>query len=124
MYVSMTTFKRDGSPASTPVWIVRSGDSYAVISGDKTWKVRRLSRDPRVEIRVSDGRSRSAPSATVYAGKGEIDSSPEVIHTVRELIAAKYGFRVKLVGIFYAIQRKRGRGDGDSVVIRFAIVPG
>ena len=42
-YISLTTFKRDGSPVSTPVWVTSDdGRRLLVWSGARTWKVRRV----------------------------------------------------------------------------------
>ena len=58
-YISLTTFKRDGTPVSTPVWVVSDdGRRLLVWTGADTWKVRRLRRDPRVLVAASSFRGR------------------------------------------------------------------
>jgi hypothetical protein len=43
-YISLTTFRRDGSTASTPVWVVSDdGERLLVWTGANTWKVKRTS---------------------------------------------------------------------------------
>ena len=55
-YISLTTFKRDGSPVSSPVWITGVGGAYVFTTGDSAWKTRRLLRvdisDPLATDRV------------------------------------------------------------------------
>src|SRR3989304_5501007 len=63
-YISITTFRRDGSPASTPVWVVSDDPQRLLIAtGPETWKVRRIKSDPRAETasggRVHRGRCRA-----------------------------------------------------------------
>ena len=56
-YISLTTFKRDGTPVSTPVWVASDdGRRLLVWSGARTWKVRRLRRDPRVLVAAASFR--------------------------------------------------------------------
>jgi PPOX class probable F420-dependent enzyme len=38
-YVSLTTFKRDGTPVSTPVWCAGDDGRLLVWTGASTWKV-------------------------------------------------------------------------------------
>ncbi len=58
-YISLTTFRRDGSTASTPVWVVSDdGERLLVWTGASTWKVKRIRRDPRVLVAASDYRGR------------------------------------------------------------------
>ena len=56
-YISLTTFKRDGTPVSAPVWVTSDdGRRLLVWSGAQTWKVRRLRRDPRVLVAAASFR--------------------------------------------------------------------
>jgi hypothetical protein len=50
-HISLTTFRRDGTAVSTPVWVVSDdGRRLLVWSGANTWKVKRIRRDPRVRV--------------------------------------------------------------------------
>jgi PPOX class probable F420-dependent enzyme len=58
-YLSLTTFKRDGTPVATPVWVMSDdGRRLLVRTGADTWKAKRLRRDPRVLVAASDFRGR------------------------------------------------------------------
>ncbi|GAB3260641.1 PPOX class F420-dependent oxidoreductase [Alteromonas gracilis] len=89
-YVALTTFRRDGTPVATPVWIAPLGEELVVITLDETWKVRRLQRDPRVEVRPCDVRGRVAPDAATYAGTGRVLRDPAEVDGVRRAMDAKY----------------------------------
>jgi PPOX class probable F420-dependent enzyme len=53
--ISLTTFKRDGTPVSTPVWTVSDdGRRLLVWSAADTWKVKRIRRDPHVRVAGCD----------------------------------------------------------------------
>jgi uncharacterized protein len=87
-YISLTTFKRDGTPVSTPVWVVSDdGQRLLVWSNEKTWKVRRVRRDPRVLVAASNFRGaergeRSEAQARVIDDPG-----------VDALLRRKYGWQ-------------------------------
>jgi PPOX class probable F420-dependent enzyme len=51
-YVSLTTFRRNAGPVRTPVWIAPGEGDQAlyVFTGAGTGKIRRIQRDPRVEL--------------------------------------------------------------------------
>ena len=45
-YISLTTFKRDGSPVSSAVWITGADGTYVFTTGSNAWKSKRLLRNP------------------------------------------------------------------------------
>jgi PPOX class probable F420-dependent enzyme len=49
-YVSLSTFRRDGTPVATPVWLVAWEDGIAVWTGAGTGKVKRLRRNRSVTV--------------------------------------------------------------------------
>jgi PPOX class probable F420-dependent enzyme len=56
-YISLTTYKRDGTSVATPVWVVSDdGQRLLVWTGADTWKAKRLRRDGRVLVAASDAR--------------------------------------------------------------------
>jgi PPOX class probable F420-dependent enzyme len=62
-YLSLTTYRRDGSPVSTPVWFVLDESRLLVWTSAASWKVKRLRRDPRVRIAPCDFRGNVRGSA-------------------------------------------------------------
>ncbi len=49
----LTTFKRDGTPVDTPVSVAVAGERIFFRSYTKAWKVKRLRRNPSVEVTPS-----------------------------------------------------------------------
>jgi uncharacterized protein len=51
-YVSLTTFRRNAEPVPTPVWIApgESDHELYIFTGARTGKMRRIQKDPRVEL--------------------------------------------------------------------------
>jgi len=62
-YLSITSFKRDGSGVATPVWFVVDGERLLVITDANSWKVRRIRNTPRVTVArcTASGRVRGEP---------------------------------------------------------------
>jgi len=58
--ILLTSYKRDGSPVSTPVSVAFDGDRAFFRTYDKAWKVRRLRRNPEVELVPCTFRGRAA----------------------------------------------------------------
>jgi uncharacterized protein len=93
-YISLTTFKRDGTPVSTPVWVVSDdGRRLLVWSGAKTWKVRRLRRDPRVLVAPSNYRGRERGERV--CGQARLIPDPGV----NALLRRKYGWQKRAVDL-------------------------
>jgi PPOX class probable F420-dependent enzyme len=49
-YLSLTSYRRDGTGVSTPVWFVSEGDRLLVQTDGDSYKVGRIRRDPHVSI--------------------------------------------------------------------------
>jgi uncharacterized protein len=81
-YISLTTFKRDGSPVSTPVWVTSDdGRRLLVWSGALTWKVRRLRRDPRVLVAAAS--FRGVERGARIAGRARVVADPGIDRLLR-----------------------------------------
>jgi PPOX class probable F420-dependent enzyme len=88
-HISLTTFKRDGTTASTPVWVVSDdGRRLLVWSGADTWKVKRIRRDPRVLVAASDARG-NVDGEPVEATARLL--GPDAGELVQGLLRKKYG---------------------------------
>ena len=102
-YISLTTFKRDGTPVATPVWVVSDdGRRLLVWTGPETWKVKRLRRNPRVLVAASDLRGRTRGES--YEGVGRLLDIPQG-SIVEPLLDRKYGVTRRLLGVFNKLVR-------------------
>lgn len=88
-YVSLTTFKKDGTPVATPVWHAVDGGELFIISDADAWKVKRIRNNGRVVVTVCSIRGRIAPGAPSAEGTARVldDAGTQ---TARKLIARKY----------------------------------
>jgi PPOX class probable F420-dependent enzyme len=94
-YVSVTTFRRDGTQRSVPVWVVSDdGDRLLVRTGAQTHKVKRIRRDPRVHVAPADYRGRElGPRVEARARV----LGPEAEGIVTELLRRKYGWQLRVL---------------------------
>jgi PPOX class probable F420-dependent enzyme len=49
-YVALTTFRRDGTPVTTPVWAAAEGNSLYIFSNPNAGKVKRLRNSSRAAV--------------------------------------------------------------------------
>jgi PPOX class probable F420-dependent enzyme len=57
-YLSLTTFRRDGTPVATPVWVAQHGNDLVVVTQRTSGKAKRLRNDSRVLLAPCDMRGR------------------------------------------------------------------
>ncbi len=115
-YVALTTFKKDGTPIATPVWITGSNGIYAFTTGDNAWKSKRLNNNPEVAVQVSDFRGRVKPNTRVYTGTGRVDPSTEGIAAVEQELTEKYSWQFKLTQLTDVIKDKLGKAVKQRAV--------
>jgi PPOX class probable F420-dependent enzyme len=115
-YVSLTTFKRDGSAVATPVWITGSEGSYVFTTGDRAGKTRRLRHNASVQVQVCDMRGRVSPDAAIYMGTGTVQATAASVAAAEHAIAAKYGWQFNATKIVDGLKARFGRGPKQEVV--------
>ena len=118
-YVAFTTFKRDGTPVSTPVWIAALADGRVGFTTDSTsWKARRLANDSRCTVQASDARGRVAAGADVFSGTAQVVTGADA-EPVQAAIRAKYRVWVPVIQVGYAIRNfvKRTKPGPECAVV-------
>ncbi len=113
-YVSLTTFRRDGTPVATPLWVVPDDAGLAVWTVTDSWKVKRIRHNPAVTVAPCDMRGRVAGEPV--PGQAVILDDAGTQRT-RELIRRKYGLFGRLT-IWMSLLRRGPRG---SVGIRVTL---
>src|SRR5512133_1070762 len=86
-YLSITSFKRDGTGVATPVWFVSENGHLLVETDEGSWKVKRIRRDPHVRIALCDARGRLRGEAVDAEARILTDDERE---RVERLLARKY----------------------------------
>jgi PPOX class probable F420-dependent enzyme len=88
-YVSLTTYRKDGTPVATPVWHVLDGAELFVVSEAAAWKVKRIRNNSRVVVTVCDIRGRITPGAPSAEGTARLLDETET-ERARALLAGRY----------------------------------
>jgi len=108
-YLSLTSFRRDGSGVATPVWFVADNGQLVVQTDADSYKVKRIRRDPHVRIAVCDARGRLRGEAVDGEARLLPDSERE---RVERLLAPKYRVdRFTVYPLYRLVMRLRGRGS-------------
>ncbi|MBF6192465.1 PPOX class F420-dependent oxidoreductase [Nocardia implantans] len=113
-YVRLTTFRKDGTPVGTPVWVAPDGDRIVVWTNAGAGKVKRIRRNPDVALQICDGRGRPT-GQEVLAGSARILDAAGT-QRVRDVVANKYG----IIGKLAIRGHKLLRGADASVGIAIA----
>jgi len=121
-YLSLTSFRRDGSGVATPMWFVADDGQLVVETDADSYKVRRIRRDPHVRIAVCDARGRVRGDAVDAEATILPDSERE---RVERLLARKYRIdRFTVLPIYRLVTRLRGRGSRtQEPPVAIAIAP-
>ncbi|MEO3974530.1 PPOX class F420-dependent oxidoreductase [Streptomyces sp. CAU 1734] len=112
-YISLTTFRKNGTGVATPVWFAEDGGRLHVWTRSDSWKVRRLRNDSRVEVAVCDMRGNIAPDALRAEGTAELlDDTGRV----RKLLVRKYSWRFWLIDVPATVVR-RGKRPHTAIAV-------
>lgn len=117
-YMSLTTFKKDGTPIATPVWLARDGDHLYVITDPSSGKAKRLRNSDRAEVAPCDMRGNvTGPKVAARAVLLD-DAGTEHVH---RLINGKYGLMAKLFGLREVLNRLLRRQAEQRVGIEVTL---
>ena len=61
-YVSLRSYRKNGSTADTPVWVAPLDGKLMIFTLDDSYKVKRIERNPAVQLARCDARRVSPPS--------------------------------------------------------------
>ena len=118
-FLSVTSFKRDGTGVATPVWFVSDGRRLYALTDLHSAKVRRMRREPRVLVAPcrAGGGLRGEP----VPARAEVLTSTGELEHVRKLLLERYRISYRVVMLAYRLgRRRRGRpavADGAALAI-------
>lgn len=114
-YVALTTYKKDGTPKSLPVWITELEDGrLGFTTGSGSWKVKRLRNDDRVLLQPSNSRGVIKEGSEATSGRGEVLSDAAEVAAVEARIKKKYGLAYRAIGL---INRISGKSSDSAIAI-------
>ncbi len=103
-YVSLATFRRNGTEVRTPVWIAQAGRHYYVFSEGSAWKVKRIRANAKAKLAACS--SRGEVHSDWMDVKGRIVDESEVIANAYEALRKKYGWQMKILDVFSKLTNK------------------
>jgi hypothetical protein len=119
-YISLTTYRRDGTAVATPVWFVQEGGRLLVRTGTASGKVKRIRHNPAVRVTVCTARGRlrgQQASGVAYVLSGsEAD-------TAERLITRKYRSDLMIIRPLWFVQSALHLGRQRSTPVILAITP-
>src|SRR3954468_8542783 len=71
-YVSLTTYRKDGTPVATPVWHVPHGAELWIVTEAHSGKVKRIRNNPQVQVTPCSLRGQVAPDAQPVTGQARL----------------------------------------------------
>ncbi|MFE9830540.1 PPOX class F420-dependent oxidoreductase [Streptomyces halstedii] len=116
-YVSLTTYRKDGTPVATPVWSAADGDVLYIWTRSDSWKVKRLRNDNRVRVTVCDVRGRIAEGAPSAEGTARLLDTAGTV-AVRKLLARRYTWKFWLVDVPAMVVRL-GKRPHTGIAVTF-----
>lgn len=120
-YLSVTSFKRDGTAIATPLWSVSDGKRLYAFTDLHSWKVRRIRRNPHVLVascRV-DGKLHMEP----VPARAEVLVADADLERVQRLLLDRYKISYRVVMLFYRLGRRlRGQQSvADGAVLAITV---
>lgn len=113
-YLLLTSYRKNGTPVATPVWVVRDGDALGVWTAADSWKVKRIR--ARGDVLVGPCDLRGNPTGDQIPATAEICDAATTAR-YRQLIARKYG----LMGRLTLLGSRLRRGVDGTVGIRVTL---
>lgn len=115
-YLSFTTYRKDGTPKSTPVWIADLGDgTIGFTSASSSWKVKRLATNSSVLIQPSDVKGKAKEGTEPVSATAV--TSKEDFSRVANVIGKKYGIQYNAMMLVGKFMKLIGRGSGTDTAI-------
>ena len=118
-YISLTTYRKDGTAVATPVWLVRSGVALIVITDPNSGKAKRLRTNPEVRVSPCDMRGRVKPGAVSASGLARMQDAEETAASM-DAIIRKYGVMGRILTRMNE-RKARKAGTGDAGHLGLAI---
>ena len=120
-YLSLTSFRRDGTGVATPVWFVAEDGHLLVETDADSYKVKRIRRDSHVRVAVCDARGR--PRGEAVDARAEILPDDER-ERVERLLARKYRLdRYTVYPLYRLVLRLRGKSPAREHPVALTITP-
>lgn len=116
-YVAFTTYKKDGTAKSLPVWIADLGDDkVGFTTSSSSYKVKRLANNSKVLLQPSDSKG------AITAGSDEISGTAVAVtgaefDRLSGAVKKKYGFQYSAMAVIGKAAKLIGKGSGTDTAV-------
>lgn len=121
-YIAFVSYRRNGSPVTTAVWVAPFEDGYAFTTDANSWKVKRIAQDPRVTVQRSNIRGKPKKSAPIHHGRAVLLHAQDVAR-VQDVIRDKYRimYKVLIERSDKKAERTGGSRTAGTAAIKFVL---
>ena len=106
-YISLETFRKDGSGVKTPVWAAPLDGRLVIVTDGTSFKVKRLRENSKVRAAPCDARGNVR--GAWHEGSVRILTDPADNERAERALSAKYGWQYALLNFFSRLSRRIGR---------------
>jgi len=117
-YLSVTSYRRDGTAVATPVWFVEQDGRLLVQTELGSGKVKRLRANPLVTVAICNGMGHLRGEA--FHGRAEVLDDNETAR-IEDLIRRKYHWDMMIFGPLRWVQRTVHLGKDRGPTVGLAI---
>jgi len=110
-YISLETYRRNGEPVRTPVWVVEDGGVLYVMTDPTSGKIKRIRHDKHVRVAKAD--MRGNVNGEWADGEATLVNEKESSR-IQGLFRKKYGVQIRLFG--FLDRFSRNSRDRSAVV--------
>ena len=97
--MSLTTFRRDGTPVATPVWVVDVAGTPSFTTMPGSGKIRRIRDNPDVQVAACDISGLIVSDAPTWRAKARLVEDLAGVESVRAALVEKYGDAARKLGL-------------------------
>ena len=106
-YISLETFRKDGSGVKTPVWAAPLDGKLVVMTDGTSYKVKRIRANPKARVASCD--ARGGHLGPFHDATVRILEDPDSIARAERALADKYGWQWKATSLLSRLGRRIGR---------------
>ena len=103
-YISLATFRRNGTVVATAVWFAPAGDGWYVFTAASSGKVKRLYHAPNVRVAACDVRGKV--SGPVFDTDATLTTDNAEIEVAYAPLMRRYGWQLKLTNLLSWLGRR------------------
>ena len=114
-FLNLTTFRRDGTPATSPLWFVHEDGRLYLTTFAETAKVKRLRANDRAEVAPADRGGK--PLGSPIAVRGRCVADRHEAERARALFARRYGWQFRLLDPLFALVSRWNNGGSKRIYL-------